>query len=386
MRLTVTLKPKRPLFSIALAAVSVATVLVFPTAAAAQIRARISPRNSFLSRYVPVHFKPQVRSGRITGTSLRHNFLQKDSLGESLTIKSDDSTGKIELEYEGPFREGPSREGLRTDGKPRTGRLSLLLDTAARLEIELAFDDPSKINAAKKTAKKNLSESNRTKSDRTVAMRFIQRPGHRLTLELGIGSQKRIIQTATIWELLIGHREDCCKHLLPILYKLRPAWNLLGTANQVEEHLLRLAEENTPPEYARWQELVEQLGHDSYSHREAADKELRVAGRRALTFLRKIGTTKLDGQKLDVEQRFRIARIVSSFECIEQSPREIAEEIRDDPSIWLAVAANKREPARHAAWAELKRLLKHPIDFDPKAQPQTREAQLRKIGKSIAGE
>ena len=346
MRLAFDIAPKRPLFSITVAAVATAAALVFPVAAAAQIRTRVLTGNTVLSRYVPTHFKPEVRSGRITGISLRQNIRQINSSGESLTIQTDDSTGKMELRYEGPFR-----AVLRADGKRQDGRLSIVLDTAGRLEI------------------------------RTAAMRFLQLPGERLILALGSGPKQRVIQAATIWELLIGHRQDCRVHLLPILYKLRPRWNLLVTSYQIEEQLLRMAEEDVRPEYTRWGELVELLGHDSYARREAADRELRSAGRRALTFLRK-----LDENKLDTEQLFRIARIIRSFEGVEQSPREIAEEMRDDPSIWLAVAANDEESARRAAWAELRRLLKRPVDFDPTAEAPVREAQLQKIGKHIAGD
>ena len=358
MRLAFNIAPKRPLFSIAAAAVAMAAALVFPSAAAAQIRvrARVLTGNTVLSRYVPTHFKPEVRSGRITGISLRQSFRQINSSGESLTIQTDDSTGKMELRYEGPFR-----AVLRADGKHQDGRLSIVLDTAGRLEI------------------------------RTAAMRFLQLPGERLILALGSGPKQRLIKAATLWELLIGHRQDCRVHLLPILYKLRPGWNLLVTSDQIEEQLLRMAEEDVRPEYARWGELVELLGHNSYARREAADRELRGAGRRALAFLRKLDGHKLDGHKLDghkldVEQLFRIARIIRSFEGVEQSPREIAEEMRDDPSIWLAVAANDGESARRTAWAELRRLLKQPVDFDPTAEAPAREAQLRKIGKHIAGD
>ncbi len=346
MRLAFNIAAKRPLFSIAAAAVAAVAALLFPATAAAQIRARVLTGNAVLSRYIPTYFKPEVRSGRITGTSLRRNFPPINSAGESLTIQTDDSTGKMELRYEGPFR-----AVLRADGKHQDGRLSIVLDTAGRLEI------------------------------RTAAMHFLQQPGDRLVLALGSGPKQRVIRAATIWELLIGHRQDCRVHLLPILYKLHPGWNLLVTSGQIEEQLLRMAEEDVRPEYARWGELVEQLGHNSYARREAADRELCGAGRRALAFLRK-----LDGHKLDVEQQFRIARIIRSFEGVEQSPREIAEEMRDDPSIWLAVAANDRESARRAAWAELRRLLKRPVDFDPTAEAPAREAQLRKIGKHIAGD
>ncbi len=287
----------------------------------------------------------------------------------------------MELEYEGPVR-----EGVRFGGKIRECRMSVLFDTAARLEIELTLTPQSKTNTPKQDKKNNppAADSKRpgqAQSPRTVVVGFKQQPNRRMTFTLPDGSKQRVIQADTIWELLIGHREECRANLLPILYKLRPGWNLLTTADQIEEQLLRIAEEKAASQHDRWAELVEQLGHDSYSSREAADRELRDAGHRALAFLEK-----LDKDKLDAEQRFRLARIVRSFDFVEPSPREIAEQMRNDPSIWLAVAADNRESARQTAHAELKRLLKRPMDFDPAASAETRKAQLDKIEKSIAGE
>ncbi len=268
------------------------------------------------------------------------------------------------------------------DSKPREGRISIVLDTAGLLEIELT---PV---AANQTSDQNQpnGNGNSDKKKRAATMRFLQQPGRRMTLSLGNGSKQRVIHAATIWELLIAHRDVCRSSLLPILYRLRPGWDLMVRADQIEEQLLRLAGAGKPPQYVRWQQLVEQLGHDSYSRREAADRELREAGCRVLTFLKKLDGANLDGQKLDTEQRFRIARIVRSFEGVEQSPREIAEEMSDDPSIWLAIAGDDSEPVRRTARAELQRLLKQPADFDPAAEASVREAQLRKIGNQIAGD
>ncbi|MBN2295436.1 MAG: hypothetical protein JXM70_23595 [Pirellulales bacterium] len=350
-----------------------ATMAFFPPSAIAQIRSRTYTQNSILSRYVPAHIKPEIRSGRITGICLHRSSTQINSSGEKLSIITDGSNGNTELKYEGPFR-----QSIRSNGKLFDGKMLVLLDTAGRLEIEIAHTDQSIKNTTKKGDVNNLPDSKQEKSDRNVVMRFQQRPGERMTLTLASEPKSRVIQATTIWQLLIGHRNDCRSYLLPVLYKLRPGWNLLATADQVEEQLLRLAEENPSPQYARWQKLIEQLGHSSYSRREAADRELRAAGRRVLSFL-----GKLDKDKLDTEQRFRISRIIRSFDLIEQSPSEIAEEMRDDPLIWLAVATDDRETARHAARSALQRLLKRPIDFDPTASAEIRETQLEKIEQSI---
>ena len=370
MRLAFTVEANRPLLFLAVA-LAMAAVPVFHTKAHAQTRVRIPAGNPILSRYVPLHFKPEVLSGRITATSSCRNFPHINSAGETLTIQTDGSTGKIELKYEGPFREGPSREEISADSKSREGRVSIMLDTAGLLEIELTIGDASKPN----------DENSDDRRDRDVVMRFLQQPGRSLTLSLGSSPEQRDIHAATIWELLIAHRDECREFLLPILYRMRPGWDLMVTADLIQEQLLQMAAEGKPPQYARWQKLVEQLGDDSYSKREAADRRLRAAGRRVLAFL-----NKLDGQALDAEQRFRISRIVRSFQGQEQSPREIAEEMSDDPSIWLAVAADERESVRRTSLSELRRLLEQPIDFDPAAEAAIRQNQLRKINQQITGD
>ena len=319
-----------------------------------------TPRGiSVLARYVHTQFKPEVLSGRIVCRPLRQSHPQISIGGERLTVQPVGTAGKMELIYDGFLRGGPFR------GK----KLTLVLDTGGKLVIERGADDASRKNDG-------LAPSD-------AYMRFVQQPGKPISFTLGDGSKGDgskgdVIRAATIWELLIGHPEACRLHLLPILYKLRPGWDLLLAADGVKTQLLQMADEGPPAKDTRWRELVEQLGHDSYSQREAADRRLRAAGRRAVGFLRK-----LDKSKLDAEQRFRVSRIVHEFTGVEQSPREIAEESLDDPAIWLAVARSDKEPDRRTAQSELQRLLKRPVRFDPAAERATRRAQLQEIEKLI---
>ena len=208
----------------------------------------------------------------------------------------------------------------------------------------------------------------------------MQQPGEPLTLSFGSESERRTIRADTLWELLLGHREDCRVHLLPLLYKIRSDWQLLATADQVKGQLLTLARSPVPTEHESWSRLVAQLGDDNFSKREEADRRLRANGRRVLVFLRT-----LDPQTLDAEQRFRVARIVRGLSGIDvgDQSREIAEELRDNPSIWLALAGDEEESTRGTAKNELQRILQQSIEFDPAADQSIRNDQLNRIEKSI---
>ena len=123
-----------------------------------------TPRGtSVLARYAHTRFKPEVLSGRIVGRYLRQGRPQVTVGGERLTVQPVGSAGKMELIYEGLFREGPFR------GK----KLKVVLDTAGRLEIERGADDESQKSGGK------------TPSD--VYMRFIQQPGEPIFLPWATG-------------------------------------------------------------------------------------------------------------------------------------------------------------------------------------------------------
>ncbi len=333
----------------AAAAAAVLTAF-FGNVAAAQTPAGMS----VLARYAPTQFKPEVVSGRIVGRSMRDAYPQINVAGERLSVQASAEQGEQEMIYDGLLRAGPFRGA----------KLSVLLDTAGRLEIERG------------AAEKGKAGGDENRAD--AYMLFVQKPGKPIVFTLGTGAARREIRAATVWELLIAYPEECRQHLLPILYTLRPGWNLLLAAEQVKSNLLQLAAAGPASQDALWLELVGQLGRDDYAVRDAADRRLREAGRQSAAFLKK-----LDKAKLDAEQRLRVARILRDFAEGEQSPREIAEEFFGDPQIWLAVARSDEEPARCTAKGELQRLLKAPITFDPAADRATRGGQLQKIEKSI---
>ena len=307
--------------------------------------------NSVLARYAHVQFKPEVLSGRIVGKHLRHGRQRITQGEENLTVQSADAAGKMELVYDGMFAEGPLR------GQ----KLKIVMDNVGVLEIESGRD-------------KGADGQNNGDY-----MRFIQRPGEPISFAFADSGKHRTVRADTIWEILIAYPGACRRHLLPVLYKLRPGWGLLLEAQNVKSQLLQMAAEGSTAEQTHWQELVDQLGHDSYSRREAADRRLRAAGRRVAGFLRN-----LDKSSLDAEQRFRVSRIIREYTGVEQAPREIAEELRDDAAIWLALAKSDKEPERITARAELQRLLKQTVAFDPSADPKIRDAQIEEIRKQIA--
>lgn len=321
-----------------LTAAAVLLAAFFCNAAAAQAPAGMS----VLARYAPILLKPEVVGGRIVGRSYRDAYPQINAGGERLSVQAATEPGELEMVYDGVLRSGPFR------GK----KLAILLDTTGRLEINRG-DEASQADAC---------------------MSFIQKPAESIVFTLGRSAAGREMHAGTIWELLIAYPQECQQHLLPILYTLRPGWNLMFTAEQVKSNLLQLSATGSDSQDALWHELVEQLGHASYASREAADRRLRESGRAAVAYLKK-----LDISRLDAEQRLRVSRILRDLADGEPTTREIAEELFGDPLVWLAVARSGEESERQTAKNELEKLLKTDVAFEPAAPPPVRLQQLQEL-------
>ena len=197
-------------------------------------------------------------------------------------------------------------------------------------------------------------------------------------LRLGIGpeEQEDVYEAASLWHLLVTRPEVCRKHLVPLLHVLDRQWDLDRTAEEVEAALVRAAAEGDLPDPRRWGTLVEQLGDERFSRREAADRELRSLGRVVYTYLEQ-----LDASRLDAEQHYRVRRIVTALAARmdNDTPPEIATWLAGDPVIWLALLSRDDESTRRLAAERLESLLGGPIAFDPAADAETRQKEIEKI-------
>ncbi|MBN2021991.1 MAG: hypothetical protein JW809_04290 [Pirellulales bacterium] len=323
-----------------------ATALVLLAAALAALPARAqTPAHSMIAQYAQRYFQLGVRSGRIVVTNTRRGSLNTQSSTnnqrkERLSIQSSNVSGGSEMLYE-------------------------LTSPAETLTIQLASEGRVRVSRA-------------PKGDAPLpAVEFLQEPKGPLAFSVGTGPTWT---APTLWHLLFAHPAECQEHLIPFLKVFHPDGDLVAEARQVEAELLRLANNDAPPDRKRWEQLVAQLGADQYARREAADRELREAGRRVAPYLEG-----LDASALDAEQRFRIRRIVQAFSGAagEDSAADAASMLIEDPALWLILLARSEVETRRTARQQLERLLGRSIDFDPEAEPDARSAQIAALRRQI---
>ena len=141
-------------------------------------------------------------------------------------------------------------------------------------------------------------------------------------VSLKVGSQDvREYRAASLWHLCVAEPAECRQSLLPLLNLLQPNWDLVKTGDEVRAVLLRMADGGNRPDQKRWAQWVRQLGDNQFSKREAADRQLREAGRAVVVYLQQ-----LDPSRLDAEQRFRIRRIINALTAAsgDDSPEQVA--------------------------------------------------------------
>jgi len=202
-------------------------------------------------------------------------------------------------------------------------------------------------------------------------------------VSLKIGQQgARELRAASLWHLLLAEPAECRQSLVPLLDLLQPKWELEKTRDGVRATLLRMAGSGTLPDQTRWAEWVQQLGDNRFAKREAADRQLREAGRAAVAYLQQ-----LDLSRLDAEQQYRVRRIIQAVTAgsADDSPDQIASWLFGDASVWLAMLSSDEEPARKTAARQLGTLLGKPIAFDPAADAPTRKKQIEALRAALPG-
>lgn len=236
--------------------------------------------------------------------------------------------------------------------------LSLEISSADKVEIRQTPKPDSKLNA----------------------IEFRQAAGEPITLAIGQGDDHKVYSGKTLWHLLIEQPDVFGDYLVPLLAPIAGQSDLTSLSQQIEAALLRAGVKDTSAQREEWARLVEQLGDDRYSRREAADRQLRQAGPLVVTFL-----DQLDKAKLDAEQQFRIHRITEALsdQAGDDTPELVASWLVGDPEIWLALADRPDESTRQLAARQLESHLGHAIDFDPAADAKTRAAQIEQLRRQI---
>ena len=272
-----------------------------------------------------------------------------------------------------------TRLGTMNDAAKQNGREERLSIRVASREItasyEMSSGDEALLLEVKGRSELHLRRGPKGDAG-PLPVDFRQPPKGPLRLSVGPQAEVRTYEAPSLWHLFLAQPEACHKHLAPLLSVLNRQWAVSRTAAEVEAALIRAAAEGDLPDPRRWAELVEQLADDKYSRREAADRELRGLGRVVFTYLRE-----LDASQLDAEQHYRVRRIVISLSAStdDDTPPQIAAWLAGDPAVWLSMLSREDESTRRLAAERLEALLGEPIEFDPTAEPQHREAEIERL-------
>jgi len=210
----------------------------------------------------------------------------------------------------------------------------------------------------------------------TDAVRFEQRSGQPLSLEVTQGESTSRLTGESVWHLWLADRELCQRQLAPLveLLGLSKPWTQFTEA--LETRLFFLADAGQAHDAAVWRVWLSQLADDDYAVREAADRQLRAAGTALAPFVRR-----LDMSQLDAEQRYRLRRIMAEHQAAEAADTvdSTAEWLADDPRIWLAFLDHEDVARRATAARQIERLLESPITFAADADDATRASQIEAL-------
>jgi hypothetical protein len=208
------------------------------------------------------------------------------------------------------------------------------------------------------------------------AVHFRQLAGRRMMLTVGEGPDERTIEGPTLWHLLLADPNLARERLLPLLALIQNEWSLAEDLEKVEQGLFRGGAARQAPDRQAWAALVAGLSSNRYAARQAADRKLRAGGPAIVPFLRS-----LDFAQLDAEQQHRIRRMVADLAEGDESdtPLRVTRWLVWDPHLWFLLLARDDEAVRRVAAEQLSLLLDEPIDFDPAAALDVRQAQIERL-------
>jgi hypothetical protein len=211
-------------------------------------------------------------------------------------------------------------------------------------------------------------------SSTMTPIQFSQGSGDPLSLTVGAADKQQVYRAPTLWHLLMEHPEES-RPVVALLEQLRPQWGIVKVTASVEAELLKTAGGKRPDRQA-WLALVQQLGDDQFTKREAAERRLRSVGPGVLAFLQH-----LDFDQLDAEQQSRIRRIIKSVsrQTTDDTPEQVAAWLSEDPAIWLVLLSRADASVRQTAAKQLSAILGEPISVDPAADPAAQKDKREQL-------
>ena len=237
------------------------------------------------------------------------------------------------------------------------GRLLLRLCDKRNLVIERTFGDPSAL----------------------AGVRYEQPLAGPVKLIVA-GRQTEQYEAQSLWHLALIHPHECREHLFPLLASLATDWDLARQAEELESALIAaVTEADVASDERSWGRLVDALGSEQFSRRQAADAALRQEGQGAAAFL-----SRLDARSMSAEQRRRVERIRQSYaDGASDTPPRMAAWLLGDRKVWLALLDREDLAVRQAAAEQLSRLMGRQLSFDPQADEKTRQVQLAELSRRI---
>ena len=216
--------------------------------------------------------------------------------------------------------------------------------------------------------------------DQSTYRSYLQPARGAVVLTFGPPDDRKRLEAASVWHLLLEYPEPCSEHFYRLLDIMRDGWNWDQNVTKLKDELFELAKAQSASERTKWAELVEQLASDRFVERQRAERLLRGYGRAAVPYLQS-----LDRTKLDEEQNFRIQRIVlASYGTSGDTPGRAAARLVGDPRTWIPLLASDSVEQRRLAFAQLKDLVEDSIEFSPEAAPEIRAKQITMIRRTLA--
>jgi hypothetical protein len=210
------------------------------------------------------------------------------------------------------------------------------------------------------------------------AIRFEQSRRGNATLAIGGDDSTGQYVAESLWHLLLAEPDVCREHLIPLLRLLRPDWQLLETAEEIEAQLCQ----STAAETASRQqiaELVDQLDSRRFKTRQAADRRLRSLGLCALPHLDHLDLSTLSG-----EQRLRVRRIRQDLRVLTpDTSQRVATWLMNDEKMWRQWLTHDA-PYRREAAARGLAFIHHVPSTDPSnSDGRGRLARSSALGQTI---
>ncbi len=310
------------------------------------------------------------------GAPAEDTLLTRSMRSQSGRVKVSVVDGRVRLHWTRLVQIRSSRNGdsvretfqLRRDANRRLSLTYQRIAEDESLNLSITGEDVSIIRATRGQSS-------------VVPVEYRQHPRGEITFSFGAGERKQTFSADDLWKLMLVRQRECKAHLVPLLEMMRPDWELVEMAAAIERELLDGADSKVNARRDRWAALVEQLADRRFAKREAADRALRAEGQAVIGYLRR-----LDFQRLDAEQRFRIRRIIEAVDedVEDDSAEDVAARLAGDPAVWLALLGRTDVETRKTAARQLGQLWGGPIGVDPAADPDSQRHQRARLRARIS--